>query len=53
MSFIVEVVDVVFEKIVVEAVLISLQFPGFLNCLSLTPGNNPGKDMGSPSGLPG
>lgn len=53
MNFIVEVVDVMFEKMVVEAVVISLQFPEFLNCFSLTPNNNPGKEMGSPSGPPG
>lgn len=37
----------------VEAVVVSLQFPEFLNCSSLTPSNNPGEGMGSPSGLLG
>lgn len=52
MNFIVEVVDVMFEKMPVEAVVTSLQFPEFLNCFSLTSSNNPRKEMGSPSGLP-
>ena len=40
-----------FGKVVVEAAVVSLQFPEFLNCSSLTTSNNPGEKMGSPSGL--
>lgn len=39
-----------FGEIVVEAVVVSLQFPEFLNGSSLTLSTNPGEEMRSPSG---
>lgn len=43
----------VFGEMVVEAVVVSLQFHEFLNCSSLTPSSNSGEEIRSPSELLG
>lgn len=40
-----------FEEAVVEAVVVSLLFPEFLNCFCLTPSNKLAEEMGSAPGL--